>query len=130
VSLDEQTLGVLREHRRRQLADRLAAGEAWQARPYGLDLIFRDELGAGLRPQRVLRALQAACRRAGVPVVPFHGMRHFAAVMHARVGTPRTVAAEILGHDVRLLEGVYQAHAQPDLAADAVRRIASALRDE
>lgn len=81
-----------------------------------------------MAPKNVVRAFQRAAREAGVPVVPFHSLRHFAAVMHARAGTSPTIAAEILGHDVRLLQGVYQAHAQPDLAAEAVRKVAAALR--
>lgn len=129
VPLDPATLKMLKGHKARQAEERLEAGEAWETRPLTLDLIFRDELGGALRPQRVLRAFQRASKAAGVPVTPFHSTRHYVAVSHARHGTPRTVAAEVLGMDVKVLESIYQRHSQPDMAADAVLKIAGTLRD-
>ena len=42
IFLDEGTLAVLREHRRRQKEERLSVGTAWSMR---VDYVFTDELG-------------------------------------------------------------------------------------
>jgi integrase len=41
IALDERTVAVLREHRRRQNEERLRAGTAWA----NLGLVFTNELG-------------------------------------------------------------------------------------
>ncbi len=62
LSLDADTVVVLRAHRRRQLEERLNAGELWQDN----DLVFCNETGKALHPNRFTRAFTAAARRAGV----------------------------------------------------------------
>ena len=47
---------MLKEHRKRQLEERVKAGAAWQER----DLVFCDELGGELHPDRFTRAFTRA----------------------------------------------------------------------
>ncbi len=72
VSLDPETVVALRAHRKRQLEEHVLAGDAWQ----GENLVFCDELGGPLHPDRFTRTFQSAARRAGVPRIRLHDLRH------------------------------------------------------
>lgn len=85
---------ALREHRRRQLADRLAAGPDWTDR----DLVFTTTRGSALDTRNVTRALQTALARAGLPRVTFHSLRHACATLLIEQGEELTVVSRLLGH--------------------------------
>jgi len=85
---------ALREHRRRQLAERLAAGPDWTDR----DLVFTTAHGTALDTWNVTRALQAALERAGLPRVTFHSLRHACATLLIEQGEELAVVSRLLGH--------------------------------
>lgn len=66
ISLDDLTLGKLRDHRRRQLEERLALGDAYQ----DLGLVFCRADGSMLRPTWVSRRFQELEPRRGFVVSP------------------------------------------------------------
>jgi integrase len=73
VWLDDDTIAMLREHRKAQLRQRLAMGEAWQDH----DLVFCREDGTPWPPDYVSRRFKAIAAVAGVPVIKLHeGSRH------------------------------------------------------
>ena len=49
IALDAETVGALREHREAQLLERAFAGDAY----VDADLVFADELGGSIHPQRL-----------------------------------------------------------------------------
>ena len=57
IYLDSQTVAVLKEHRRRQREEQLAAGPVWDS---SNDLVFRDELGGPLHPDWFSQRVQPA----------------------------------------------------------------------
>jgi integrase len=57
VSLDPETVATLKAHRRRQLEERVAAGDAWD----DADLVFCDQLGTPLHPDRFTRPSVRLC---------------------------------------------------------------------
>jgi integrase len=73
VFLDAETAGLLREHRKAQLAARMRAGVSWQDD----DLVFCQPDGRPWNPDHVSRRFQRLAAEAGVPVVTLHeGGRH------------------------------------------------------
>jgi len=58
--------------RARQTAQRLAAAEAWQDR----DLVFTTAIGTPLEPRNVNRRFEQLRRRAGLPWLRLHELRH------------------------------------------------------
>lgn len=121
VSLDAGTLGALQSWRRRQLEERLAAGEAWE--DHGL--VFVDELGRPPHPETVTRWWREAVARAGVPAIRLHDARHTADTVLLRAGVPVKVVSQRLGHaDVAVTMRVYQHVTRQDdqAAADALSR--------
>jgi integrase len=76
--------------------------ERWRGRSvfdHHDDLVFaHPELGTPLDRTKVTRRFQAACRRAEVPVIRFHDLRHTFATQLAASGVPLRALQEFLGH--------------------------------
>src|SRR5262249_13889978 len=126
VSLGRELAAVLRAHKRAQVADRLAAGPAWEDG----DWVVCDEHGHMLRPVRVTHACLRLCRELPeLPEAHLHTLRHTAATTMLLAGVAPKVVADQLGHSkVELTLNVY-AHvieAQRDDSADAVERLYAA----
>ena len=117
---------ALREHRARQLVERLRLGAAWQGETWG-DLVFTDEAGGPLSGFYVSRRFKALLAVAGLPPMRYHDLRHGAASLMAAQGVPARVAMEILGHSqISTTMNIY-AHVAPELGRDAAERIGAAL---
>ncbi len=109
VGLGADTVSTLRGHRRRQLEERMAWGEAWT----DSGLVFTREDGTPLHPQTLRWHLRRLARQAGVPEIRFHDLRHCAATHALANGVPVKVVSEMLGHSsTGITEDVY-AHVLP-----------------
>lgn len=94
IALDPDTVAVLRSHRKRQVEDRLAWGEAW----VDSGLVFVREDGSPIHPQRTSQAFERAVKKAGVPMIRFHDLRHTMATLALKAGVHPKVVQERLGH--------------------------------
>lgn len=127
VAMPPSVVAALRAHRARQLRERLAAGERWRDQ----GLVFATTIGTPLDARNVVRRFKAALRRAGLPDMRWHDLRHTCASLLLAQGVgPRTVM-EILGHSqIGLTMNTY-AHVMPELkrdAADLMERLLSGDR--
>lgn len=92
---------ALRRHRRMQSKRRLRLGSAWQE---GRDMVVDRGDGAPWLPPTFSRAWTAFGRKAGLPEVGFHELRHGAATLMLAAGVPDAVAIKMMGHrDTRIL---------------------------
>lgn len=107
---------VLRAHRKRQAEERLQMGAAWADN----DLVFCNSIGGCLAPNNVTRRyFLPAIKRADVPVIRFHDLRHTAATLMLLGGVPVKVVSERLGHsNVGITLNIY-AHVLPSMQKDA-----------
>jgi integrase len=87
-------VATLREHRKRQLVERLAAGARW--RDY--DLVFATTIGTPLDPGDVLRAFHRVLAAAGIPRMRFHDLRHAYATLSLAAGDDLATIRDALGH--------------------------------
>ncbi|TAM55773.1 MAG: site-specific integrase, partial [Chloroflexota bacterium] len=94
LALGGAVRSALREQRRRQAADRLAAGGHWQDQGY----VFTTPTGGPLDHANVLHRFQAAIGRAGLPHQRFHDLRHAAATLLLERGEDLAVISKMLGH--------------------------------
>jgi len=97
------TVGLLRSLSARQAAERRYAGLAYT--DGGLVLV--DALGLPVRPEAFSDRFGVLCRRAGVPVVRLHSVRHSVALMLHRAGVAPADAASLLGHSVQVHLSTY-----------------------
>ncbi len=112
---------ILRAHRTRQLEERLQAGARWQ--DHGL--VFCTRHGTPIIPRNLVRSFKALLKRAELPDIRFHDLRHSCASMLAAAGLSAREAMDLLGHtNVATTQNIYM-HIFGDnrAAADAMDRI-------
>ena len=133
ISLDRDTVAVLREHRRQQAEERLAAGSAWTDTG---GLVFVTRWGEPLYPDTVTALMTKLINRhnksAAPPAKPLpharlHDLRHLHATTLLLAGVPVHVVAARLGHadpavTLRVYSHVLREHAAGvgDIFAQAV----------
>jgi integrase len=123
IALDPATVAALRDHRRRQLEERLAWGPAWQ--DHGL--VFTREDGQPLSPPTITRSLARIATEAGLPPIRVHDLRHSYATAALGAGVPAKVISERLGHaSVAITLDTYS-HVSPGLDEQAANTIASLI---
>ncbi|TAK36118.1 MAG: site-specific integrase [Chloroflexota bacterium] len=109
------TVVVLRQHRARQVEERLKAGALWEDK----DLAFCTETGAPLTQDMARSPFQTALRRAGLPSIRLHDLRHTAATLLLAQGVHPKVVQEMLGHSTITLTLDTYSHVIPALHAEA-----------
>lgn len=104
LALPGVVLSGLREHRARQLQERLLAGSRWVE----TDLVFSTRNGTAATNTYITRLFQAHLERAGLPRMRFHELRHSAASLLIAQGAPLRTVMEVLGHStITLTANVY-----------------------
>ncbi len=121
VSIDPETIAVLKAHRHSQLQARMAAREAWVEN----DLVFCNALGGEVHPDRFTRAFTSAAKRAGVPRIRLHDLRHTWATLALEAGIHPKVVSERLGHATTSITLDIYSHVQPELDAEAAMTVAN-----
>lgn len=127
VALDPGTVATLTAWRARRLEERMAWG---QGRLGGDDLVFTREDGEALHPDRVTKLFDGHVRRAELPRIRLHDLRHTHATLALAAGVHPKVVSERLGHStVSLTLDVYS-HAIPALQEDAAALVAALVGQE
>lgn len=122
VMLTQAALAALRQHRVRQAEERLHAGPAWD----DLDLVFANEVGRPLsRANLVGRSFLPLLRRAGLPRIRFHDLRHTAATLLLGRGVHPRIAADMLGHATVAVTLDTYSHVTPTMQREAVAALDS-----
>ena len=122
VFLDDATLAVLREHRKRQREDRLAAGPSWDK---DNDLVFRNELGGSIHPDWFSHEFERLIRKVGVKRIRLHDLRHTYATLALKAGMHPKIVSERLGHSTVGVTLDLYSHVTPSIARDAANVVAS-----
>lgn len=94
VSLDPETVSSLRSHHRRQLEERMLVGEGWQ----DTGLVFVRPDGSPIHPQRLSQWFAQVVRRAGLPAIRLHDVRHSYSTALIRAGVPVKTVSQRIGH--------------------------------
>lgn len=102
IEVNPSAVATLKRHKAAQDAERMAHRDVWgKDRPEGLEdlnLVFTNEIGRELHPDRVSKLFQAAVAKSGLPRITLHGMRHSHGSVLARANVPIDVIAKRLGH--------------------------------
>jgi integrase len=113
IDLDATTLAVLAGWKAHQAAEFAAVGiddAGW---------VFTDGDGQPIHPHALSQAFERITRRAGVPVIRLHDLRHTHGTLLIKEGVPVKVVSERLGHaNIAFTIQTYQ-HVLPGMQADA-----------
>lgn len=122
VALDKTTLAALREHRRRQLEERSALGIAW---PGLEDLVFSGLEGEPLQPGGFSDRFARLAKKAGLPAIRVHDLRHTHATLSLQEGISPKVVQERLGHSTVAMTLDVYSHVVPSMEEEAAERVAA-----
>lgn len=123
VPLSASLVTMLRDHRRTQVAERLAAGNQWLEH----DLVFTTELGRPVDPRNLLRTVQIAAKKAALADgIGVHTLRHSAAVAFLDQVHIRAVS-DLLGHSSIAITGDIYGHTTDATARSAIDALADQL---
>jgi integrase len=126
IRLTPTAVELLRAQHKRQIERRLAAGPMWQEH----DLLFSREDGTHLSHSMLEHHWPHVVKRAGLPYIRPHDLRHTFATLLLRNGAGVKVVSEMLGHSsVRITLEIY-AHVQPDMQADAVAMLETIIGNQ
>jgi integrase len=124
VTLDSGTVAALREHRKRQAAERLLMGAGWTDN----DLVFCHPDGTMVHPERFSRGFLETVARIGLPRIRLHDLRHGWATMALQAGVHPKVVQERLGHaNIGVTLDTYS-HVVAGLHEDAAEQVAALFR--
>jgi integrase len=125
IMLASLVVELLKEHRTRQLDAKLQAGDAWQ--DYGL--VFCTSVGTPLNPNKVIDRFKTLLKKAGLPPIRFHDLRHSAATILLSMGIHPKVVQELLGHNqISMTMDIYS-HVMPTMQKDAMSKLNDALQN-
>jgi integrase len=126
IALDAQTVAELRNHRKRQLEERLAAGKLW----HDSDDLFSDELGRPIHPDRFTKMFVKLVESSGIERLTPHGLRHTHATIALQADRNAKVISERLGHsNVSTTLDIYS-HVVPEMEQDVADTVARLVDGE
>jgi integrase len=111
IVLTDDAIRELKAHRKRQLQERWLMGEAYQDK----GLVFCREDGSFLRPDEFTKRFQRLLKKAGLPKVRLHDLRHTHASLLLARGVHPKVVQERLGHSSITMTLDLYSHLTPGL---------------
>jgi integrase len=123
VPLPPICVEALREHRKRQFADRAEAWPDWEDD----GLVFPSRRGTPMEPDNLRRSWYAIRKAAGLGQTRFHDLRHTCVTLLLDLGVPPHVVRDIVGHsDIEVTMTIY-AHVSLEEKRNALRKLGDAL---
>jgi integrase len=124
IDLPQRALEALRSHRKRQIEEQLRASAQWADN----GLVFTTGIGTPIDAQNIVnRHFKPLLKRAGLPSIRWHDLRHTYATLLLARGTHPTYVQKSLGHaSVQLTLDRYS-HWMPSMGRNTAQGIDVAL---
>src|SRR5260221_6423734 len=123
ITIASFALEALKQHRVHQLETKLKAGAFWEEHDY----VFCTLVGTHLRPSHVVDEFKKLLKKADLPDIRFHDLRHSAATLLLSLGVHAKVVQEMLGHtQISMTMDIYS-HVLPSMQQDAVSKLNNLL---
>jgi integrase len=124
VKLSQTALEALRSHLERQLREIDRIGSMWCEN----GLIFASELGKPLdRHDLTTRRFKSLLRRAALPTIRFHDLRHTCATLLLSKNVNPKIVSEMLGHATIAITLDTYSHVLPTMQESAAKAMEDAL---
>src|SRR5260221_61058 len=119
ITLPPFVIEALQQQRIRQLETKLKAGPAWEEH----DLVFCNIYGRFLNSASLYDLFTSLVKKAGLPHMRFHDLRHSAATILLAMNVPVKVIQELLGHSsITTTLNVY-GHVLPSMQEEAMDKM-------
>ena len=125
VRLTRKATTALREHRKRQLEERMRLAGLWEDH----ELVFPNSIGKPMNASNLnARSFKPLVKQAGLPrQVRLHDLRHTCATLLLAKGVHLKIVQELLGHaNISQTMDTY-AHVLPNMQGEAVTAMQEAL---
>lgn len=104
IPLPMSLIPKLKEHRKRQLENKLKYGQSYNISDY----VFTDEIGKIIDNKKPNRNLQSILKTLGIEPIKFHGLRKTYATRLFENGVPPKTVQTLLGHaDIQTTLNIY-----------------------
>lgn len=124
LQIDQSLTKILREHLRNLDEEQALHGKAWKDT---LNLIFVTETGAPIHGSDLLQHFNRVLKRAKLPKIRFHDLRHTAATLMLADGIPLVTVSKILGHSSPAVTAKIYAHALDESKSIAIAGLSQKL---
>lgn len=120
IALDAETVRLLRRWRMTQLEERMLCGVGY----IETGLVAARQDGSWIHPERFSRWFDAHVRRAALPRIRVHDLRHTHATLVLQAGVHPKVVQERLGHSSIIVTLDTYSHVIPAMQEDAAELVA------
>lgn len=126
LAIDDNVISIIKKQIKRNNEYKLALGQGYQDN----DLIFCREDGSPFRPTSINRPFRELIKKAGVPYIRFHDLRHTHATLMLELGINPKAVAERLGHSsVKITLDTYS-HVTTDVQKEAMNTFSNAYESK
>lgn len=123
ISLDQRVLEGLQKHKRIVMKEMLAVRPVYKNN----DLVVCTGFGTPVQPRNLLRTFYNLIKKANVPKIRFHDLRHTVASLMLQGDINPKIVKEILGHsDVRITLDIY-CHVLPSVHKETAKKYGNML---
>jgi integrase len=124
VNLTPRTVNALKAHRKRQLEERMRLAGAYKDR----GLVFSTSVGTPVNPENLVnRSFKPLLKKAGLPEIRFHNLRHTCATLLLSRGVHPKLVQELLGHATIAMTLDTYSHYLPSMGDQAAEAMGDAL---
>lgn len=128
IAVDNDVLEVLKFWRIRQTSELTARQTVYGAAEKNSLLVFCSIAGTPVSPRNLARIFETLIKKAKVPPLSLHGLRHTSATLMLKENIPAKVVSERLGHSkVGITLDTYS-HVLPDMQREAADKISQVIK--
>lgn len=119
IMLPDFAIEVLKQHQTRLQERKAQLGSAWQESGY----VFCNGRGGFLQEKQLYDMYKRLLKRAGLPNIRFHDLRHSAATIMIKMGVNPKVVQEVLGHsNINITLNIYT-HVLPSMQQEVAAKL-------
>ncbi|MBF7084192.1 site-specific integrase [Desulfallas sp. Bu1-1] len=125
IPIPAEVVQELRRHKAKQARKKLLGQTCRET-----DLVFTAEKGGPIDPRNLARKFETLLKKAGLPKVRFHDLRHGFATMLLKANEHPKTVQELLGHSTITTTLDIYSHVDEDIKKRAVEKISYMLQKE
>ena len=126
IKLGRQTIDILQLQKIRNSMDAEKAGKLWKEQKF----VFPSTVGTPMDPTNLIKAFRKLLRKADLPRIRFHDLRHTAASLMLNNGVDVLVASHRLGHARPSITLDVYGHLIPSMQVHVAEVLEALLSDE